>query len=58
MIEIKCPDCNTVLEVQKNNKPIFCPNCLKNKHSKILMVETSHGIYENFGDGLFIKKKD
>jgi hypothetical protein len=44
--------------VQNNSKTVYCPNCLKNKHKKVLMVETTIGLYENFGDGLFIKNKD
>lgn len=58
MIELKCPQCNTVIEVTHNKDRVFCPKCIQNLNKQFVMLETSSQPYVNFGDGLFSPRKD
>ena len=56
MIELKCPNCNIVLEVQKNKEKIVCKKCLNTYGKHFIMIESKNNSYQNMGDGFFIKE--
>lgn len=56
MIEIKCPRCDTVLEVTNNKEPVVCQKCLNETGKRFIMVESEETEVINLGDGFFEKK--
>ena len=57
-MQIKCPNCNVVLEVSNTKNTIFCPECLKNLNKQFVMLETTDCKYNNLGDGFFQKERE
>jgi hypothetical protein len=54
MQEVKCPNCNTVLEVRSTVEKVICKKCLLNLGKQFIMVETEYSSkYKNLGDGFF-----
>ena len=56
MVEVKCPNCSKILEVQHNKKAIVCQNCLTTTGKEFIMVEQRDCQYKNLGGGFFEKK--
>lgn len=51
MLQVSCPDCNIPLIQEKDNKKIFCANCLKNaeyvkneEEAQVLEEKLTHSI--------------
>ena len=58
MIQIKCPNCNTILEVSNNKTQTACPKCINDFGKHFIMLETEDCKFKNLGDGLFKKVKE
>lgn len=59
MIDIQCPNCNAVLNVQHNRVAVVCKKCLVETGKKFIMVESeTNPKYRNLGDGFFEKVKE
>lgn len=54
MITLKCPNCNSIIDVRSNNGNNICRNCLNNHGKSFIMVESSNNSKpRNIGDGFF-----
>lgn len=58
MTQVKCPNCNLLLEVSIHGQPIICCTCLRTHCKQFIMLEYSEEKYINLGDGFFQKAKD
>lgn len=59
MIDIQCPNCNTILNVQHNKALVVCKKCLVETGKKFIMVESEDSPkIRNLGDGFFEKVKE
>ena len=58
MTQVKCPNCNVLLEVSSHFEPIICSSCIKTHNKRFVMLEYSEEKYINLGDGFFQKTKD
>jgi DNA-directed RNA polymerase subunit RPC12/RpoP len=57
MNEFKCPNCNTVIEIQAKTVAVVCKKCLHDTGKRFIMTETnSTQKYDDMGDGFFQKK--
>lgn len=58
MIDLQCPNCECVLNVQKNKERVVCPKCLAESGKRFIMIESNDNPgYHNLGDGLFQKEE-
>ena len=56
MSEIKCPNCNSVLDVNNKATKVVCKKCLQETGKRFIMIETnSNQDIQNLGDGFFSK---
>ena len=54
MKEVKCPNCETVVEVSHNAEKVICPNCLANHQKQYIMIESdSTKNFRYLGEGFF-----
>jgi hypothetical protein len=57
MIDIRCPNCSTILNVGKNKEAVVCKKCLLETGKKFIMIEEeSSPKFKNLGDGFFQKE--
>ena len=58
MKEVKCPNCDTIVEVSSTAEKVFCPNCLANHQKQFIMIESdSNRSFRYMGDGFFESSK-
>jgi reverse gyrase len=58
MIELECPNCNCVLNVQKNKDRVVCQKCLVETGKRFIMIEShDNPNHNNLGDGFFEVKE-
>lgn len=56
MKELKCPNCDTVIQVNDTARDVICERCLASTGKQFIMSESPDiGKYRNIGDGFFEK---